>query len=239
MCLADQTHREDDSSSFIDFAAFKSVVNAFAALMRVCAKELRDADFEIIRTMCLTRAGKKLRKEIHKTSNTDNLFKLLACNEVYFNWMNVEYLQTMAVASGNKKLEDLLKHYTDVILSKTLGEVWNDIPSFQKTKTKYYSQVRAKFHGKNPNDITIKDLKMCEPKCAEKIALDIVRIDKGSVTITWCILAEKTYQAYLLSLNVPQELRMDDFLQIGSWVVFHPQLVIQKLRKAHGNHLMY
>ena len=204
--------------------------------MRVFTKELRDADFETIRTMCLTRADKKLQNEINKTSNTDNLFQLLACNKFYFNWMNVEYLQTMAVTSGNKKLEGLLRSYTDVVLSKTLGQVWKHMPSFRKTK--FYSQVRTKFHGKNPDDITVKDLKKYEPKFAKKIALHIVQIDDGSLTITWCILAEKTYQAYLLSLNVPQKLGKDDFLQIGPWVVFNPQLVIQKLRKTHGNALI-
>ena len=148
--------------------------------------------------------------------------------------MNVEYLQTMAVASGNKKLIDLLKSYDDIVLSKTLGEVWNFIPSFHKTRTKYYSKVKARFHGKDPDDITVRDLKKHEPKFAENIALHIMQIEKGSLTITWCILAEETYEAYLLALSVPQEYREDDYLQIGTWVAYRAEFVIQELKKVYG-----
>ena len=108
------------------------------------------------------------------------------------------------------------------------------MPSFHKTKTKYYSKIRAKFHGKDPDNITVNDLKKYEPKFAKKIALHIMDIEKGSLTITWCVLAEETYQAYLLALNVPQKLREDDLLQIGTWVVYHPQSVIQELGRVHS-----
>jgi len=213
---------------------FENVADAFSALIRVFTKELHDADFETIRTICLTRADRKLKIEISRTTNIHSLFALLAYNPLYFNWMNIEYLQTMAIAAENPRLEEILKDYNDVVLSKTLGEVWNLIPSFHKTKTKYYSKIRAKFHGKNPDDITIKDLKKYEPKVAEKIALHIMEITKGSLTITWSVLAEKAYQAYLLALIVPQESRKDDYLQIGTWIVYHPQSVIQELKKAYG-----
>lgn len=159
---------------------------------------------------------------------------MLTHNSLYFNWMNVEYLKTMAVAAENIRLRDILRDYTDIVLSKTLGEVWNTIPSFQKTRTKYYNKIRAEFRGENPDSIKIKDLHNRKPEFAEKIALHIMQIVKGSLTITWCITAEETYEAYLLALNVPQELRNDDFLQIGTWVVFHPQSVIQELRKSCG-----
>jgi len=202
--------------------------------MRVFTKELCDGDFATIRTICLTRAGKRLQNEISRTTNIHNLFELLACNPLCFNWMNVEYLQTVAVASGSAMLQDTLKSYTDVVLSKSLGEIWNSMPSFYKTKTKYYSKIRAKFHGKDPDSITVNDLKKYEPKFAKKIALHIMDIEKGSLIITWCVLAEETYQDYLLALNIPQKLREDDFLQIGTWVVFHPQSVIQELRRVHS-----
>ena len=148
--------------------------------------------------------------------------------------MNVEYLQTMAIASGNTKLLTTLKCYTDIIFSKTLGERWNFVPSFHKIKTKYYSKVKAKFNGKDPDKIEVKDLKKYVPKFAEKIALHIMEIKCGSLMITWCILAEVTYQAYLLALNTPQEFRGDDFLQIGTWVTYKPQFVIQELKRFHS-----
>ena len=183
--------------------------------MRVFTVELECARFEIIRTVCLTRADKRLRNEISRTTNIHNLFKLLASNPLYFNWMNVEYLETMAIASGNEKLQHILKSYTEIILSKTLGEIWNFVPSFHKIKTKYYSKVKAKFPRQDPDSIKVEDIKKYEPKFAEKIALHIMQIEKGSLTITWYILADETYQAYLLALGIPQEFREDDYLQIG------------------------
>ena len=180
------------------------------------------------------RTRKRLQTEIIKTKNIHSLFQLLVCNRFHFNWMGVEYLQTMAVASGNKELEDVLKCYTDDILSKTLGEIWNFIPSFHNIKMKFYSKVRARFHGINPDGIVVKDLKKYQPKLAEDISLHIMKIGPGSLTITWCISAELTYQAYLLALSIPQKLKKDDFLQIGQWVVLQPQFVLQKLQKAYG-----
>jgi len=140
----------------------------------------------------------------------------------------------MAIAAGNKMLQCILKDYTDIVLSKSLDEVWSYIPSFKKIRTKYYAKLRAKFQGEDPDKIMVKDLQNREPKFAEKIALHIMEITTGSLTITWSVLAEETYQAYLLALNVPQELRKDAYLQIGTWIVYHPQSVIQELRKAHG-----
>ena len=229
-----QTHKSDHSFTAVNFTDFINVADAFIELLRIFTEELQDAKFETIRTLCLARADKRLQNEIGKTTNIHSLFALLACNPLYFNWMNVEYLQTIAVASGNKNLVQLLKSYSDTILSKTLGEIWNFIPSFNKTKTKYYSKVEARFHGTDPDDITVKDLKKFEPRFAKKIALHIMKINKGSLTITWYISAEQTYQTYLLALSIPQELREDDFLQIGTWVAYTSQSVIQELKRVHG-----
>ena len=232
--LADRICHTVESSAIVNFADFKNVVDAFTTLMRLFTEELSSANFITIRTICLTRASKRLQNEICRTANIHDLFTLLACNPFYFNWMNVEYLRTMAIAAGSTRLLDTLKNYTDVVLSKTLGEVWDFIPSFHRTKLKYYCEVKAKFRGMNPDNITIKELKKYEPRFAKKIALHIMRVEKGSLTITWCILAEETYRGYQLALNIPERLRQDTFLQIGKWVVFHPQSVLQELRRTYG-----
>ena len=232
--IVTKTQGNDDRLTTVNFADFNNVADAFAALMKIFTDELCGVKFESIRAICLTRASKRFRNKISETTDVNSFFELLANNPFYFNWMNVEYLQTIAIASGNVKLQDTLKCYKDVVLSKTLGEVLNDVPSPYKIKTRYYSRVRAKFHGKNPDDITVKDLKKYEPRYARKIALYIVKIDKGSLTVTWCISAEEAYQAYLLALVVPQKCREDDFLQIGVWVTYNPQFLIQELKKIHS-----
>ena len=228
----EHTQRNVDHPTNINFADFKNVTDAFAALIRVFTEELEDVNFDTIRLICLIRASRKLQNEIDRTANIHQLFALLARNPLCFNWINVKYFQTFADALGNKKLQHVLKNYTETFLSKTLGEIWNSIPSFYKSRTKYYSKVRAKFHGKDPDSITVNDLEKYKPNLAQKIALHIMQIEKGSIMITWCILAEETYEAYLSSLSILEEFRKDDFLQIGSWITYHPQHVIQELKRA-------
>ena len=201
-----------ETSTIINFAVFENVADAFTTLMRLFTEELCKADFDTIQTVCLMRADKQLCRKICKTKSIHDLFKLLKSNSLYFNWMKVEYLQTMAIAAGNKRLQGILKDYEDIVLSKTLGEIWNFIPSFQRTRTKYYNKVKAKFHGEDPDNIKIKDLQKFKPKFAKKIAQHIVQINTGSLTITWYILAEETYQAYLFALDIPKGLRNDDCL---------------------------
>ena len=205
-------------------------------LVKKFEDELYCEKFEPIRTICLLSAGKKLQNKICKTTSIYSLFDLLTCNPLFFNWMNVEYLEILASVSGNENLICVLKDYTDVILSKTLGEIWDCIPSLHNsTKTRYYAKVRSKFQEKDPDDVKVKELtEKCKPKFIKKIALHIMQVNKGSLMITWCMLAEEAYQAYLSALNIPEGCREDDVLQIGVWVVHQPQFVIQELKKIHG-----
>ena len=218
----------------VNFADCNNVAIAFAKLISIFTDELQHDNFATIRTICLTRASKKFQKKICKTTDICSFFELLSCNPLHFNWMNIKYLETMAAASKSEKLQDVLQAYIDVIFSKTLTEIWDCIPSFHSTSTGCYSIVKAIFSKKVPDDFTVGELIKCKPKFARKIALQITNINKGSLTVIWCTLAEETYQAYLLALAVPQECREDDFLQIGVWVVHHPQFVIQELKKVHS-----
>lgn len=218
------------------FADYQNVTDAFTLLISIFEEKLPTTKFEAIQMICLHRATacKGLHSKIYKTKDVHGLLKLLLCYPIYLNWMNIDYLQSMAVAARSKVLQDALHAYDDYVLSKTLGEVWNFIPSFRKTKTRFYFQVKARFHGRNPNHIKVRDLKKYKPAFATKIALHIMQLGRGSLTITWCVLTEEAYPAYLLSLMTPQESRDDEFLQIGPWVVYHPQSVIQELKKYYS-----
>ena len=218
----------------LNFASYRNVTDAFTLLISIFEEKLPATKFEAIRLTCLHRSYRVFHNEISRTVNIHDLLHLLLSYPIYLNWMKIDYLQTMAIAARSQVLQDTLQSYSDVVLSKTLGEVWNVIPSFHKTKAKFYFRVKAKFRGKNPNRIKIEHLRKFEPRFARRIALHIMLIGSGSLTITWCILAEEAYQAYLLSLITPQEFRDDDFLQIGPWVVYHPQSVLQELNKRHG-----
>ena len=218
----------------VNFAGYPNVTEAFILLISIFEEKLPATRFEAVRLGCLHRACRSLHSKICRTTGIPDLLKLLLSNPIYLNWMEIDYLRTMAAAARSQVLQDALREYTDAVLSKTLGEVWNSIPSFRKTKKKFYFEVKAKFYGKNPNRIKVRDLVKYQPLFAKKIAVHITKIECGSLTITWYILAEEAYQAYLLSLLVPQKLREDDFLQIGPWVVHHPQSVIQAFKKSYG-----
>ena len=138
---------------------------------------MSDANFETVRRICLTRASKRLQQQISQTETFNELLQLLARNPFYFNWSNIEYLKVMATASGNEKLQDVLKNYTDSILSKPLREIWIYVPVSKQSA--YYSKLKARFKGKDPYDMTVKDLKKYEPKLARKIALCMTKSDKS------------------------------------------------------------
>ena len=150
------------------------MTEAFAVLIGIFIEELRKANFEVIKIVCQIRFDKELKRKISKTTNIYSLFELLNKNPLYLNWMNVDYLNIMALAAGNTRLQGILRdYYTNVVLSKTLGEIWNSLPSFQKTRTKYYDKLRAEFPDQNPDNIKVQDLQNYKPKLAKKMGMHL------------------------------------------------------------------
>ena len=201
--------------------------------------EVNHSHFQTIRSLCLNRAGPTLKKGIQETHDIISLLDLLASNNIYFNWMNIKYLETIATAiyavSGNNKFEVLVQNYKDAIFSRTLNQVWGDIPSYHQVRSKYFAKIRAVFCDKDPNSVTVNEvLTQCKPCLIKSIALDIMLIEEGSLSISWLISSDKVYQAFLSLLTVPQERRQDDFLQVGAWVVYHPQVVLVEQRKLYS-----
>ena len=218
----------------INFAEFKDVSLAFNALFSSLQKEVRSYhDFLILKTACVTRANEKLTAEIKKTQDTNSLFELLAENKAHCNWLNIRFLEVIATATGNSKLISLIVSYKDAIYSKTLREVWDHIP-YRTVRTKYYSTLQIKFEGKDPDTVTVEELKrMCEPYLIKEFAILIAVIEEGSLRITWFIPTDAVHQAYLSALVLPKELRQDSYLQIGDWIIHHPIHVLKNLHKEH------
>ena len=153
--------------------------------------------------------------------------------------MNIKFLETIATAvaaaSGNNGLERLIQNYKNAIYHRTLRQVWDNIPAYHEVRSKYYSKLKAVFGDKDPDTVTVKEvLTQCEPDLVKNLALDILVITEGSLQIFWLISTNDVYQAFLSLLSVPQEQRNDDFLQVGAWVVYHPQSVLVELRKIYG-----
>ena len=197
-------------------------------------KEVKSCeDFKVIRTGCIARANRKVSKVIKDIQDIDSLFELFAENKQLCNWLDIRFLEAIATASGSSKLTNLIDNYKKVIYSKTLRDVLGCIP-YHKVRTKYYSRLQAKFDGKNPDNVTVEQLKMmCKPYLLKKIAKLIAIVEVNSLRITWLIPTNATYESYLSALMMPQELRLDSYLQIGDWVVHHPLHVLQNLQKEH------
>ena len=180
-----------------------------------------------------------MKTAIEGTHNIHGLFQYLDGNSMFFNWINIKFLETIAtavtVASGNNKLERIVQDYKDAIYSRTLRQVWDDIPSYRQVKNKYYSKLKSVFCDKDPDNVTVKEvITQCAPQLIKNIALDIMEINEGSLTISWLISTDEVYQAFLSLLAVPQDSRQDNFLQIGAWIVHHPHFFMLEQRKIHG-----
>ena len=140
-CIVYLADYSDDIEMKIDFGVYKDVSNAFAELFTICqrATKVSSEEFKTIRNSCVARASGPLHGLIKHTIDTHCLFEILADNNKYCNWMNVSFLKVIAIACGNKQLQSLIEHYTDVIYSKTLHEVWHCIPHCSM-RDQYYSE---------------------------------------------------------------------------------------------------
>ena len=158
----------------IDFAEYKGDVNvAFAKLFTVCHKTVKfsDENFNVIRNSCIT-VDSPLHYVLKQTTNTDDLFEVLAENKNYCNWMNVTYLKVIATACGNDSLLSLIKNYTDVIYSTELGEILDHIP--YSVRYKYYSEIRqCGNYEKHPEYVTLGEVIEYKPQLANSIVMGI------------------------------------------------------------------
>ena len=216
----------------IDFSAYKDVSDAFDALFAMCQKAIKvsSEEFKTVRNSCLARASEPLQTLINRTTDTHCLFKVLAVNNKYCNWMNVKFLKVIAIACGNKQLESLIEDYTDVIYAKTLREVWHCIPHCS-VRDQYYSELKGTFGDKDPDNMTVKELMLSKPQLAKKIAMLIAVIQWESLLVTWLVPTDKVHQAYLSFLTVPQQSRKDELIQFGAWMAYPPQNVLKKYAK--------
>ena len=224
----------NDNGDTLDFTEYEDVSLAFSALFSRLQKEIKSyKDFLVIKNACVARANQKLSRKIKKTPDINSFFQLFADNKAYCNWLNIRFLEVIATASENSKLKGIIHNYKKVIYSKTLREVWGHIP-YHKVRTKYYSRLKTKFGGKNPDNMTVEQLKkICEPYLVNDIAMLITIIEEGSLRITCLIPTNSVYQIYLSALIVPQESRLDSYLQIGDWIAYHPLHVLQSLLKEY------
>ena len=210
------------------------MVHAFLVLKAIIQENIPESQFSIIKASCVTVTSGKFRESIKtQADNVCNFFLLLSENTPHCNWLKISLLEAIIAVLRNKKLEKLVDSYKKEIYSRKLRQVWEYIPRHNK-KTKYYNKVSAKFASKNPDNVTVQELIDYSKRLANKIALLLMDVTENCLIVNWLIPTDKVYYLFLSTLTVPQESRQDDFLQIGTWVVHHPQAVLQKLKLEFG-----
>ena len=152
----------------IDFNAIDNISIAFSQLLATITQVLENSteDFRNIRSSCVARASEPLRDLIKHATNTHHLLKIFFDNKEYCNWMDVRFLKVIANACGNKQLQSLIESYKAVIYSKKLHEIWDCIP-----KDIFYSELKATFHDKDPDNMTVEELIKLKPLMANKMAV--------------------------------------------------------------------
>ena len=220
----------------MNFDEFKDVCMAFTKLFTTLQKQMGDANFDVIQNACILNTNnKELAELIMKTKNIATLFQFFALNKAWCNWLNIRFLEIMANASDSSKLTCLVENYKQAIYSKTLKEVWIYIPCHE-VRTKCYSEFQIKFKDQDPANVTVQQfIQQCMQYVIEDIAkaMLIGKVEEGSLKIVLLIPTDNVYQTYLSALLLPQELRLDSYLQIGYWVVYHPRLVMQSLQNEY------
>ena len=144
--------------------------------------------------------------------------------------MDIRYLKIIANACGNRWLQSLIEDYKAIVYSKSLREVWNCIPH-SSVRDKYYSELKATFGDKDPDNVTVEELIKSKSHLAKEIALLTGVVEEYSLVVTWLIPTDEVYQAYLSFLTVPQQSRNDELIQFGTWIAYLPQDVLQNYEK--------
>lgn len=189
-------------------------------------------EFPHIKRLCLYSAHENFKPYIKQVQNMESLFDLLAENKLHCNWIKIGFFEV--IASISKILESALKNYEAVFFSKKLSEIWACRPHVD-IRNKYHKKLKATFNDKDPDNTTVREItEYCTSLLPTDLDDFIIELSHKCLGITWLIPSDKVYQYFLSALTVPQKSRKEDFLQIGAWVVHHPQSVLQKLKMEFG-----
>ena len=220
----------------MNFEDFQNVSSAFTRLFSIFQKvisSLSNNEFQIIKNVCVAQANEPLRKLLQSASDSHRFFQVLAVNNMYCNWIRINFLEIIAHAYGSEHLVNLITDYKKVIFTKPLHEIWNSLP-YYSVRDKYYTELKATFDDKDPDSVTVEELFKITPDLAKEIEMLIAVVQKKSLIVSWLIPTDKVYEAYLSFLTVPLQSRTDRLLEFGNWVAYLPQSVLPEEQKSFG-----
>ena len=236
--IATGTHASElsEDNYKINFKEIENVSSAFSTLFSIFQKvisTLKDDEFQIIKNACMAQADELLCNLLHSASNSHCLFRILAENKVYCNWIRINFLEIIAYAHVNQHLMNLIKNYKKAIFSKPLHKVWSSLPHYS-VRDKYYTELKGTFHDKDPDNVTVEELFKIAPDLGKKIEMLIAVVQRKSLVVSWLIPTNKVYTAYLSFLAVPQQSRTDQLFEFGKWKAYLPQCVLVEEQKTFG-----
>jgi len=220
----------------INFEEFENVSSAFSMLFSIFQKVmnvLNKNEFEIIKNVCVAQANDPLHNLLQSASDSHCFFQVLANNNMYCNWIRINFLEIIAHACVNQFLMNLIKNYKKAIFSKPLHKVWSCLPHYS-VRDKFYTELKATFDDKDPGNVTVEELIKSTPDLAKEIEMFIAVVQEKSLVVSWLIPTNRVYEAYLSFLTVPEQSRTDRLVEFGSWLAYLPQSVLFEGRKNFG-----
>ena len=91
--IAADIHGNEDSYK-VDFNEIENVFTAFSTLFSIFEKvisSLSDDEFQIIKNACIAQADESLCSLLVSASNSHCLFRILAENKSYCNWICINF----------------------------------------------------------------------------------------------------------------------------------------------------
>ena len=235
MSIATNTHGSEDNSA-INFEEFENVTSAFSTLFSIFQKVIggiNKNEFHIIKNACIAQAEDPLCSLLRSAVDSHRFFEVLATNKMYCNWIRINFLEIIAYSHMKSELVNLIKNYKKTIFSKPLHKIWSSLP-YYSVRNKYYTELKATFHNKDPNYVTVEELFQMAPNLAKEIEMLIAVVQEKSLVVSWLIPTNEVYEAYLSFLTVPQQSRMDSLLEFRNWMAYLPQSVLVEERKLLG-----
>ena len=144
----------------INFARY-SVTEAYSTLMNkfseLCMK-VPQFDLGRARAACIsvTSAG-NFQNSVRRVESFNSLVMLVKENPMYCNWMDIRLLEVIAVSTQNRNLINLIEGFKKSVYSRTLKQVFNDIPTLKK-KFPEYKDLIPTSQFKNPDDMKVEEL---------------------------------------------------------------------------------
>ena len=131
---------------------------------------LNNNEFQIIKNVCVAQSKQPLSTLLRCASDNYSFFQVFAENNVYCNWIRISFLEIIAHAHTDENLVKLIDNYKKSTFSKPLHKVWSHLPHYS-IRDKYYTELKATFHDKDPDSITVEELFKITPKLIKEIEM--------------------------------------------------------------------